>query len=523
MEMLDAAKNWVEKSFEIRERRSCISTEIFCGCLHFISCLFILPVIPIQLEAADYDRSKSIQITALATAVGCIISSYITNLPFVIAPPSVVSIYIAVALQKSQINQSQADSAVVLSGFALLFIGIFKPIISFATKLIPDCIQASTAIGIGLITALAGAIELRLVVPGEYSILEMGEITPAILIAILSTVIIGIFQFYRIKGSYFFGLLFGTLSWWTYMSDWPTTIFAVPKFAVNENLLVDRKVVNLLISLIFLYILTLNGIARTMSDLANLTNLDGSIPRGNWLFITCGLTTILSGYFSGPAILISPETAAGIKGGAKTGLSTLVCGLLFSVSVFLCPVFERIPPSGTSPLLILVGLTLFVNTSLIDWSTTDEAIPAFFVLFLIPFTYSILTGVGVGYTLYILIGLFTGQLQRKIRKMMHPYSSLTAIYKSLSSNRDKSYISWESLHECSVDSRDGTVLRVTALPNSDARSRSTSCQSPLRVTQEQEDEELQQEQQCLTPVNHRLFHNIISMDLQMNSIKSIRM
>ena len=310
--MLIFLKRFLEHSFEINERRSSLCIEVFGGFLHFISCLFILPVIPIQLEAADYNRAKSIQITALATSVGCIISSYITNLPFVIAPPSVVSIYIAVALQKSEISQSQADAAVILSGFALLFIGIFKPLSIFATKLIPNCIQASTAIGIGLITALAGAIELDLVVPGKYSILEMGKITPDILIALLSTAIIGIAQYYHIKGSYFFGLLFGTLTWWTFNNNWPEKIFKVPNFSVNVDLEVDQKIINLLISLIFLYVLTLNGIARTMSDLANLTNIDGSIPRGNWLFIMCGLTTILSGYFSGPPILISPETATGL-------------------------------------------------------------------------------------------------------------------------------------------------------------------------------------------------------------------
>ncbi|KAJ1443830.1 hypothetical protein B484DRAFT_389263 [Ochromonadaceae sp. CCMP2298] len=150
-----------------------------------------------------------------------------------------------------------------------------------------------------------------------------------------------------------------------------------------------------------------------MSDLAHLTH-EGAIPRGNWLFIMCGVSTILSGYFSGPPILISPESAPGIKAGARTGLSTLVCGLLYAVSVFLGPLFVKVPPSATSPLLILVGLTLFVNTGRIRWTSPDEAVPAFFVLLLIPFTYSILAGVGVGYVLYVLIGCGTGRLQRKV-------------------------------------------------------------------------------------------------------------
>jgi adenine/guanine/hypoxanthine permease len=79
------------------------------------------------------------------------------------------------------------------------------------------------------------------------------------------------------------------------------------------------------------------------------------------------VSTILSGMFSGPPILISPESAAGIKAGAKTGFSTVVCGVLFGISVFFSPLFAAVPPAGTAPLLIMVGVLLFQNAKRIDW------------------------------------------------------------------------------------------------------------------------------------------------------------
>lgn len=414
--------------------------------------MYTLPVIPIQLEAAGYDRTKSIQITALGTGIGCVVSSYITNLPFVIAPPSSVAIFVAVALQENGMKQAQGDAAVILSGFALLFIGTCHPLLRFATKLIPDCIQASTAIGIGLITALAGAIELRLVVPGKYAILQMGPITPEIVIAFVATTMIAIALYHKIKGAYTIGLLFGTITWWMYSGDWPQSVSSIPHFSVNVDLALDSKVILLFLNLVFLYIITLSGIARTLADLAHLTSPDGSIPHGNWLFIVCGVSTIVSGYFSGPPILISPESTPGIKSGARTGFSMLICGLLYTLSVLFCPVFERIPPAGTSPLLILVGLTLFVNSGRIRWSAPDESIPAFFVLLLIPFTFSILTGVGVGYVFYILIGVFTGQLQKKVKRAMHTFqreaptssTSMDLYYPAAQSNTADDFIcGWE--------------------------------------------------------------------------------
>ena len=400
----------ISDAFEIEFRETSIFTEILTGFIHFISCLFVLPVIPDQLESAGYNKKCSIEATAMACCIGCVLSSYLTNLPFVVAPPTAVSIFLSVALRKSAMSRNQGDTAVIISGFALLLIGIFKPLMRFFTNLIPDCIQASTAVGIGLITALAGAIELKLVIPGKFTILEMGPITPSIVIAIVSTVIIALALHHHVKGAFISGMIFGTITFWLYSGTWPTQYGSLPSLETDSDMHIDKSVLILLADLLFLYILVLNGIARSMSDLANLTNAEkGAIPRGNWLFIVCGVTTILSGYFSGPPILISPESAAGIKAGGRTGLSTLVCGLLFGLSVFLGPLFSTVPPSGTTPLLILVGMLLFVNVSRIKWTVPSEAIPSFFVLLLIPFTYSILCGVGFGYVLYILISLFTGR------------------------------------------------------------------------------------------------------------------
>lgn len=396
-------------AFEIEERGSTLENEIFTGFIHFITCLYVFPVVPGQLSDAGYSKVSSIEATALASGVGCIISSYITNLPFVIAPPTSVSIYLAVSLQQGGMNRIQGDSAVILSGCALLIIGLFKPITSFVTRLIPDCIQASTAVGIGLITALAGAIELDLVVPGRFTIVQMGPITSAVVIAIIATMLIAWATHNHVKGAFLTGLLFGTFAWWWYEDHWPKTLCRIPNLTIDSEVAFDSKVISLLANLIFLYILTLSGIARSMSDMAALTSSDDSIPRGNWLFIMCGFATILSGFFSGPPILISPESAGGIKAGAKTGLSTLVCGLLFLGTIFFCPTYSAVPPAGTSPLLILVGMTLFMNTSRIKWNSAPDAIPAFFVLLLIPFTYSILTGVSFGYILYIGIGMVTNE------------------------------------------------------------------------------------------------------------------
>lgn len=86
----------------------------------------------------------------------------------------------------------------------------------------------------------------------------------------------------------------------------------------------------------------------------------------------------------------------------------MVCGVLFGIAAFFSPIFAEVPPAGTAPLLLMVGVLLFQNAKRIDWSYIGKAVPSYCCLFFIPFTYSILRGVGFGYVSYIIIGMFTG-------------------------------------------------------------------------------------------------------------------
>lgn len=375
--------------------------------------------------------------------------------------PLSVSIFLSVALQRNKLTREQGDTAVVLSGILLLLVGVFRSASRLVTRLVPDCIQASTAVGIGacyvwgwvscvvcplssislphpyhtltthtrplpppgLITALAGAIEIGLVVQGDYTLLAMGPITPAILIGGVALLAIAVSLHNNFKGSFVLGLAVGSSLYWMYdPSSRPTAIAAFPRYDVDTENAITSNILFLVFNLIFLYVLTLNGLARSFSDMAGITNeQSGTIPRGNWLFIICGLTTILSGLLSGPPILISPESAAGIKAGARTGLSTLVAGSLFSASIFYSPLFSQIPAAGTSPLLFLVGMVLFQNVARINWSQPRESISAFFVLLLIPFTYSIICGISAGYIVFVVVGVFTGDAWLDLRRLVDLY------------------------------------------------------------------------------------------------------
>lgn len=388
--------HWFDKLcevlFKLRRRKTTVKAEVYYGVIHFISCLYCLAVIPQQLSAAGYQGEQTVVAVALCSGIGSIFSGIFANLPFILAPPTVVSIYLSVFLQEYGRTSKEGNIAVIISGMILMLFG-WRPLGRLTARLIPPPIQVGTAVGIGFLTSLAGSTEIGLVKNGKYTILTMGQLDPVICISIFGVVLISVMMFYHIKGSFCLAVVCCSWLWWMYSHQWPSAIAAMPHvdIATLDFIRTDKAPV-LTVDLIILYVLYLNGLTTSLGNLAVLTREDATIPRGRWIYILSGVFTVISGMLSSAPILVSPESSAAIKEGAKTGLSAVVCGILFLFSIFLGPLFKETPATGTSPILIMIGIILFQNASRIDWTDISHAVPAYVVMFYIPFTYSVVQG-----------------------------------------------------------------------------------------------------------------------------------
>ena len=412
-------ENWLEKfcesMFTIKDRGTSIKSECYFGLIQFVSCVYILPVVSSQLAPAGFNADKNVVVTSAVTGMGCIISGLLTNLPIIVAPTPSVSIFYSVYLQENNLRKWEGNQAVCVAGVCLMIFG-YKPLSKVITNLIPKPIQVGTAVGIGLITALAGALDINMVRSGEFTIVTSGPITTEVILTIFGIVALVILLARHVQGAFSYVLMFNTFVWWWDKDGWPDVIAETPR--TNMGNFGHKAQVNgpLTLSLLFLSILVLRGLMRSFSQMAGLIKESGSTPKGSLLFLICGFTTVLSGLLSGPPVLLSPESAAGIKAGAKTGLSTLVCGILFCIATFFAPFFKAIPGAATSPLLIMVGILMFQSVQRVDWSSIEEASTVFTVLFFIPMTYSIMTGVVTGYIVYIVVLLFSVPFIAKFKR-----------------------------------------------------------------------------------------------------------
>mmetsp|Transcript_20956 Transcript_20956/g.30211 ORF Transcript_20956/g.30211 Transcript_20956/m.30211 type:complete len:525 (+) Transcript_20956:196-1770(+) len=405
----------LEVLFRLNERNTTVQMEVYAGVIQFISCMYVLPVIPQKMVSAGYDADATFATAALASAIGSILAGLFTNLPFVVAPPTAISIFVALYLEEAGLHKSDGNAAIILSGVALIMFG-WRPIGTFFTRLIPSSIQVGTVVGIGLLTALAGVTEIDMITTGSYAVVGLGAVDAEVVLGVAGVIMIAISLHYHLKGAFCVSIGVCTLIWWTYSATWPSAAVELPHFdfsgfgPVSIECIWKAYNMSLAVDLLFLYVLSLSGLVLSLSGLAGLIREDGTTPRNRWIFIICGISTVLSGLMSGTPMLLSPESAGGIKAGARTGLSSIICGICFALSVYFFPILEAIPSAATSPVLIMVGVLLFQNVVRLDWKIVKDAVPAFCILFFIPFTYSVLQGVIVGYIVYLSISTFTGDM-----------------------------------------------------------------------------------------------------------------
>jgi AGZA family xanthine/uracil permease-like MFS transporter len=464
----------IDNFFQCTALGSSIETEVFAGIIDFFACLYVLPVISAQMEEAGYNRQSSCAVISLITGLFSIFNGFLTNIPLIIAPATAVCIYFLSNIQQYFISIHNANMIVMYSGVIIVILGVIGPISKLISKLIPEYIQLATTVGIGLITTLSGYTDIDLVVTGQYTLLTIGSISNSVIIAFSGLILIAVGVYYHSRFAYLFGILWGTFIWWLSTNSWPKLFASIPTIKADhitgmkmhdgqgggnnsgQDASNNYNSVLSILDLLFLIILTLFGLGKALCDLAQIKTIpatssasssssssttaltspvvattsnedpsstsssSGSIPKGRLLMVIIGVANIISGLLYGPPIILSPECASGIKSGAKTGLCSIVAGFLFILSIFFAPLWTAIPFTATTPVLIMIGMILFQNAKYIDFSS-KYGIVAFVCLTLIPFTDSIMSGIGFGYVLYIIISLLNGDTKEMVVKFLRYY------------------------------------------------------------------------------------------------------
>ncbi|NDC51821.1 MAG: NCS2 family permease [Actinobacteria bacterium] len=223
--------------------------------------------------------------------------------------------------------------------------------------------------------------------------------------------------------------------WGLNVPSLPEKYFGRPDFDLlgNFNLLGSFSKIGIVSACLLVFTLLLGDFFDTMGTMtaigheAGLVDRDGNVPNANRILLVDSLAAAAGGASGVSTNTSYIESASGVGEGARTGLASVVTGVLFLLTTLIAPVVKVIPYEAATPALIIVGFLMMTQIKNIDWSDYGIAIPAFLTVVLMPFTYSIAVGIGAGFISYVVIRLFQGK-SREIHPLLYFVTFLFLIY-----------------------------------------------------------------------------------------------
>ena len=442
--------------FKISERGSNIKTEIIAGLTTFFAMAYIIVVNPNQLIGFEFGYPglgavwNAVYIgSIIAAVIGTLLYAFYAKLPFAQACGMGLNSFFFTSFVLPQVTSGgdaiagyQAGLVIILlSGLVFLIFSI-TGLREYIAKAMPDCIKKAIPAGIGLFIAFIGFQNVGIIQDNPYTLLQFvkingaswSAIAPAI-IALLGFIIIAIFAKLNVKGAVLLGIFATTVIY--YVATWQVPNFDISSVvtpfkdfgeigitaifkAESWKNVFSGEMIGGIFSVIMLIVTfclvdmfdTIGTLYGTASE-ANMLDENGD-PVDINKAMNCDSVATVAGSFCGTSTVTTfVESASGVAAGGRTGLTSLVTAICFAACLFLSPLANIIPAAATAPALIYVGVLMMKNFSKVDMTDMRSSVPAFLTLAMMPLTYSIANGIGIGAISYVLITLFTGNFKKK--------------------------------------------------------------------------------------------------------------
>lgn len=409
----------LEHYFGFSARGTNWRTEILAGFTTFITMAYIIFVNPAILHETGMPIAAVTAATCLCAAFGSILMGALANYPLALAPGMGLNAYFAYTVVKAMHAPWQtALGAVFLSGVIFLVL-TFTGIRQLLMNSIPHQLHAAVAGGIGLFIAFIGFRNAGIIATSQATTVTLGNLrSPTTALALFGLILIAALQVLRVRAAMLIGVLtttvagvlFGQVHW----QPLPYHLSSLGETAFHLDIRAALNIGAAEIVFVFLFVDLFDNIGTlvAVANRAHLTTPDHRIPRLNRIFFADAAATIVGSLTGTSTVTSYIESSAGVAAGGRTGVTAIITGLLFAVSLFIAPLLGVIPSFATSPALILVGGLMLTGLGQIEWTEPVIAIPAFLTVTMIPLTWSIADGLSFGLTSYAALELLTGRGRR---------------------------------------------------------------------------------------------------------------
>ncbi len=438
----------LEKLFKLKDNNTTVKTEVIAGLTTFMTMAYILAVNPSMLTAAGMDTNAALIATALAAFIGTLAMAFLANYPFALASGMGLNAYFAYTVCGSMGYSWQvALLAVFAEGIVFIVLSLTN-VREAIFNAIPLTLKHGVSAGIGLFIAFVGLQGAHLVVNSDSTltttvdfagnfhtegicallaiiglfitiVLYIKGFKGAILIGIIATWILGMIMqaagVYQVDVEGGFYSLFPNLAF-VDLTDLGKTFGQCFRADLSGVSVINFIVV--LLSFLFVDIFDTLGTLVGVATKADMLDSEGKLPRIKEALLADAIATSAGAIIGTSTTTTYVESSAGVAAGGRTGLSSVVTGFLFLISIFFAPIFTAIPGFATAPALIFVGFLMVSSVIKVDFSDLTEAIPAYLCMLAMPLMYSIAEGISIGVISFVVINLLCGK-SKKITPLMY--------------------------------------------------------------------------------------------------------
>ncbi len=411
----------LDSIFHLTEKGTNVKMELGGALTSFFSVAYVIFVTPSYLSLTGMDYTGVLLATCISSAVGCFLAAFF-NLPFILSPGVGLNAFFTYTLSLTMGYTWQQSLAVVsISGILFLIISV-TPLRDKMVSCIPPSMKSAISAGMGMFIALIGLLNTG-IIKAENGTLLLGDLSASsTFLSILSLLITGALMAWKVKGAMLIGIVVTTvLGFPLGVTSTPGSfsisfsslkaLFLSPDYAGVFYLGVLPFITAVITFTMCLCFDTI-GALICIGGAGNLLEKDGGLGR-NSLGMTCvAVSSAVAPLIGSPAVGIPVEGTTGVADGARTGLYTLSTGILFLLATLLSPFASMIPSAATSPALILIGMLMIGNAANIYWHNIEIALPCFLTMIMIPFTYSVADGIGVGFISYTALAVILGKAKK---------------------------------------------------------------------------------------------------------------
>ncbi|MGH3646998.1 MAG: NCS2 family permease [Micromonosporaceae bacterium] len=463
------AATTVDRFFEVTARGSTYARELRGGLATFFTMAYIVVLNPLILgsafdgDKAQLDQAQLAAATALVAGLMSILMGVIARFPLALAAGLGVNAMVAFEIAPLM-TWADAMGLVVIEGLVITVL-VLTGLRSAVFKAVPTQLKTAIGVGIGLFLTLIGLVDAGIVrrVPDAASTpvpvgLGIGNklLGWPTLVFVIGLLVMLILVVRKVKGAILIGIIGTTLlaivvelfakvgpslggknptGWQLNVPTWPETVFALPDFSLigRFNVLGSWERAGWIAALLFVFTLLLTDFFDTMGTMVavgqegGLIDKQGNPPRTKEILLVDSIAAAAGGAASTSSNTAYIESAAGVAEGARTGIASVVTGVLFLLATFLSPLVTIVPFEAATTALVVVGFLMMMGVRTISWTDYEIAIPAFLTIVIMPFTYSISNGIGAGVVVYVLLKLASGK-SRQVHPLLYVVAALFVLY-----------------------------------------------------------------------------------------------